>query len=70
VLQEKVVSISFKCRNIIPVASAKIVNADDKIAFGQQLMSQVEPKKAGTSCQQRNFAGSCWGAHCCNKTGS
>ncbi len=62
-LQEKVIWIAAKCIHVVHVASAQVVDADDKVAFREELVSQVEPEEACASGQQRNFARRSSGAH-------
>ena len=65
-LQEKVIRMAFKRFHVVRVAGAKVVDADNKVAFRKKLMSQVEPEESGAASQQRHLA-RCRGAHGCGR---
>ena len=56
VLQEEIVGMTVECGDVIPVTSAEVVNADDKVPLRQKLVGQVEPEEASAACQQRDLA--------------
>ena len=62
-LKEKVVLIALKRVHVVPVAGAEVVDADDKVAFGQEFVGQVKAKEPGAPCEQSNFARGGSGAH-------
>ena len=62
-MKEKVVLIALKRVHIVSVAGAEVVDADGKVALGQEFVGQVKAKEAGAPCEQSNFARGGRGAH-------